>query len=389
MGDLRECVISEILCYFQGKMNTMEHDFIVKAVTTYYSESDIGIAKKLLFDKCCDTKIRYRTYHNDKAMHDCQDIINKMNEVGEGSPMFVAADVNNLPLATVDAFDLNSMSKKLSTLLNLETDVKAAFASLSCLQNDFLEMFNKCSGIGSMKTDIAAIQLKLSEQSKADVPEAGAPEVDTPEVDTPEVDTPEVASSEADITQAQINFDKDSDTNSSTDAGNSSYDGDDEYYTEFPKMLSNQMDARIPPKKWLTDGGFQFVKDKSAHKPALAVKSTPRVFVNSGRRTLDSRKYSLKSVKPMSHDSIGDSSKFDVFVSRLDPATKPRDVAQYLKHVHGKQFKVTQVRNKYPGYVSFKVNAQSRKLMSALLNKDNWDAGVFVKEFNTKSRTKK
>ena len=182
-------------------------------------------------------------YHNDKAMHDCQDIINKMNEVGEGSPMFVAADVNNLPLATVDAFDLNSMSKKLSSLLNLETDVKAAFASLSCLQNDFLEMFNKCSGIGSMKTDIAAIQLKLSEQSKADVPEAGVPEVDTPEVDTPEV-----ASSEADITQAQINFDKDSDTNSSTDAGNSSYDGDDEYYTEFPKMLSNQMDARIPPK---------------------------------------------------------------------------------------------------------------------------------------------
>ena len=271
------------------------------------------------------------------------------------------------------------MSKKLSSLLNLETDVKAAFASLSCLQNDFLEMFNKCSGIGSMNTDIAAIQLKLSEQSKADVPEAGAPEVDTPEV----------ASSEADITQAQINFDKDSDTNSSTDAGNSSYDGDDEYYTEFTKMLSNQMDARIPPKKWLTDGAFQFVKDKSAHKPALAVKSTSRVFVNSGRRTLDSRKYSLKSVKPMSHDSIGDSSKFDVFVSRLDPATKPRDVAQYLKHVHGKQFKVTQVRNKYPGYISFKVNAQSRKLMSALLNKDNWDAGVFVKEFNTKSRTKK
>ena len=145
-------------------MNTMEHDFIVKAVITYYSESDIGIAKKLLFDKCCDTKICYRTYHNDKAMHDCRDIINKMNEVhvGQDSPMFVAADVNNLPLATVDTFDLNSMSKKLSSLLNLETDVKAAFASLSCLQNDFLEMFNKCSGIGSMKTDIAAIQLKLS-----------------------------------------------------------------------------------------------------------------------------------------------------------------------------------------------------------------------------------
>ena len=86
--------------------------------------------------------------------------------------------------------------------------------------------------------DIAAIQLKLSEQSKAGVPKAGAPEVDTPEVDTPE----------ANVTRVQINFDKDSDTNSSTDADNSSYDCDDEYYTEFPKIFSNQMDARIPPK---------------------------------------------------------------------------------------------------------------------------------------------
>ena len=98
-GDPRECVISEMLCYFQGTINNVEHDVIMKAVITYYNESDIGIAKKLLFDKCCDTKIRYKTYYNDKAEHDCQDIINKMNEVGEDSPMFVAVEVNNLPLA--------------------------------------------------------------------------------------------------------------------------------------------------------------------------------------------------------------------------------------------------------------------------------------------------
>ena len=104
---------------------------------------------------------------------------------------------------------------------------------------------------------------------------------------------------------------------------------------------------------------------KHKHKPALAVKSLSRVFVNYGRQTQDSKNCSLKSVKPMSHDSMRNSFKFDAFVNRLD-LTKPRDVAQYLKHVHGKQLKVIQVRNKYPGYVSFKVNAQSRKLMSGL-----------------------
>ena len=85
-------------------MNTIEHDFIMKADTNYYSETDISVAKKLPFDKCCDSHIRYRIYSNNKAKHDCQDIINKMNEVGEDScPMLVAAYmyVNYLHLTAV------------------------------------------------------------------------------------------------------------------------------------------------------------------------------------------------------------------------------------------------------------------------------------------------
>ena len=82
----------------------------------------------------------------------------------------------------------------------------------------------------------------MSEQSKAGVPEVCAPEVDAPKVSL----------LEANVTLVLINFDKDSDTNSSTDAGNSSYDGNDEYYIEFPKMLANQTDARTLPKQWLT-----------------------------------------------------------------------------------------------------------------------------------------
>ena len=125
MSDLRECVISEVLCYVQGKMSSVEHDIIIKAVTSFYGESEIGHAKKLLFDKCSETKTRHRIHHSEKAKHDCQDIINKLNEVGLNSPMFVAADVNNLPLATADAFNLNVNAKRLSDCLSLETDVKS------------------------------------------------------------------------------------------------------------------------------------------------------------------------------------------------------------------------------------------------------------------------
>ena len=145
MSDLRECVISEVLCYVQGKMSSVEHDVIIKAVTSFYSESEIGHAKMLLFDKCNETKIRYRLYHNEKAKHDCQDIINKLNEVGLNSPMFVAVDVNNLPLATADAFDLNVNAKRLSDCLSLETDVKSVTTIMSLFQNDFKAVLEHCS----------------------------------------------------------------------------------------------------------------------------------------------------------------------------------------------------------------------------------------------------
>ena len=54
MSDLPECVISELLCYIQCKMSSMEHDAIVKSVT--YAEDDIDNAKKLMFEKCKESK---------------------------------------------------------------------------------------------------------------------------------------------------------------------------------------------------------------------------------------------------------------------------------------------------------------------------------------------
>ena len=66
-----------------------------------------------------------------EGKNDCQDIINKLNEVGLNSPMFVTADVNNLPLATENAFDLNVNAKLLSDCLSLETDVKSVTTILS------------------------------------------------------------------------------------------------------------------------------------------------------------------------------------------------------------------------------------------------------------------
>ena len=51
----------------------------------------------------------------------------------------------------------------------------------------------------------------------------------------------------------------------------------------------------------------------------------------------------------------------------------------------GKYLKVGQLKNKHPGYASFKVNAETSHMMLAMLNKKNWTDGVFVKKFSSKS----
>ena len=160
---------------------------------------------------------------------------------------------------------------------------------------------------------------------------------------------------------------------------------DDEHEADFPPLTNDQKKLQIPDKKWLTEGGYRL-----AHKPKnncelKAGTTSSRVFVNSSRQTRDTKKYTLKTVKSTKRDSGKNNQKISVFVSRLDPTTKPRDVAMYLKHVHGKHFKVEQLRNKFPGYASFKVNVTSKDQLQPLLNKNNWDSGVFVKEFNVKN----
>ena len=238
MSDLRECVISEVLCYVQGKMSSVEHDVIIKAVTSFYGEGEIGHAKKLFFDKCRESRTRHRIYHIERAKHDCQDIINKLNEIGLNSPMFVAADVNNLPLATADAFDLNDNAKPFSDCLSLETDMKSVTTIMSLFQNDFkaVHVLEHCLQISSIKADVTAMKLMMS-----------------PKIPESKIET----ESEVEIDERPVNYDADSDTSSTTSAENS-IDDDDEHEAHFAPLTNDQKNPKSLIKKWLTEGGISF-----------------------------------------------------------------------------------------------------------------------------------
>ena len=159
-----EIIVSELLCYFQNKIENLPHDVLIKIVVDFYSKEDIHFTKTLLFDKCKETTIRLKKYNVDSAKLDCRDIINKLNEVGVDCPIFVAQDVGKLPLATHDTFDLAKISKNICEVMKIEENVVSSFTALSCLQNDFQAVIQNCAKIDGLVRDISDVKLAISKR---------------------------------------------------------------------------------------------------------------------------------------------------------------------------------------------------------------------------------
>jgi len=158
-------IISEILCYIQNKMDCMSHDFVIKIVTEFYTKENISSAKRLLFDECVETGSRCKKYNIDSAKLDSRDIITKFNEVGADSPVFVAKNVANLPLATPDAFNLAKISKDITDVLRIEENVVSSFAALSSIQNDFKIVIEKCNMIDEISEQLSEIKAAVEKKN--------------------------------------------------------------------------------------------------------------------------------------------------------------------------------------------------------------------------------
>ena len=135
--------------------------------------------------------------------------------------MFVAADVNNLTLATVDAFDLNAISNNLATVLQMNSEVKAAFTAISLLQ-----------------TDLKSVLAKLSD---ADSMNASAP--DLKNKSCPEHYAEDIAE------ESPIDYDNDSDSSSESNRSSCDADAETETDNEFPPLPLDNKKLKIPPKK--------------------------------------------------------------------------------------------------------------------------------------------
>ena len=338
-------------------------------------------------------------WHVDAAKLDCRDIVNKLNEVGVDCPIFVARYVSKLPLATPDAFDLAKLSKDMSDVLRIEESVVTSFAALSCLQNEFKSVLNKCEQIDSIAEQITDIKAAVTRKNNRRIIESDISESDT---QPPAHTDVSVVDYETDDEDGAVSIERERDVTVPTHVvgprvttgltvPNSTNNVDVHVADEEPAVLR----LRDGPQKtsWMTDGGFNVVNrnNQRAERDASysdRVKSHKSLFINSSRQR--SNNVTLKAVRFKPYASHNKNDGYNrrnnkdcmVFISRLDPDTTVQHVTKYLKSKYNKHFRVEQIKAKYDTYASFKV-CVPQSMKTDLLNKYNWDkAGdVYVREF--------
>ena len=369
-------------------MSTNDHEFVIKTVVEFYTEEEINVAKKLLFETCPETALRLKAYRIDAAKLNCRDMINKMNEAGVHCPSFVALNIAKLPIVTADAFNIAKLSKDVVSVLNIEQNVATSSATLDSLQNNLASVLEKCSKIDAIADELEKLKSAVERRNGRRVIESdsSASESNPPNSTT------------EDATDEDIDNDTDDNTDDNTD--------NDVFSVEASHVNHRQGEARIsavpdppvlrlndrPPhlKAWMTEGGFKMVVTSADKKKRIE----SRTFVNTSRKNIGTSRDALKTIIPQHHGndrrhggySRRNNKMCEVFISRLVPETTVRDVNNFLMPRLNRTVKIEQMRTKYDEYSSFKLCVPTY-LKNKVLDKNFWgNNDIYVRNFVQKTR---
>ena len=117
--------IDELLCYIASKLLVMTGDDLVNICINAFTDSNITASKLLLFDTCQrgpthdapTSGIKYRACKGEhKSKNNVKDVIALFQELGSTAPKFAAADLNVLPVPSIDSVDINALLKGMELL---------------------------------------------------------------------------------------------------------------------------------------------------------------------------------------------------------------------------------------------------------------------------------
>ena len=115
----REPTTNELLCFIRAKVDVMTFHSLKKLCTDYYDVAAIRKAKDMLMSKVTlpdgdKRKTKRRSNLKDSIM---KDIISIFLEISKADmPLFLAADLNNIPPLSMNNFDISSLIIDLETV---------------------------------------------------------------------------------------------------------------------------------------------------------------------------------------------------------------------------------------------------------------------------------
>lgn len=107
-------VINEVLAFICNKIDVMNEQSISQICASAFDETEILVAKNLLFDSISTTKRKKARKRQGKTLRDIDDIICLLKETDpEEIPTFVARDLHKLPPVLFDHVDVTRLLKDL------------------------------------------------------------------------------------------------------------------------------------------------------------------------------------------------------------------------------------------------------------------------------------
>ena len=252
--------------------------------------------------------------------------------------------------------------------MKIEENVVSSFTALSCLQNDFQAVIQNCAKIDGLVRDISDVKLAVSKRVRNVISDTSTSDDDDvfsktdTDDDTTTISVIQTTENVATTTGAEevatttvaeevgmSNGTEDPTTHNADGPGNRK-----QQKVQHPVL---RLTGRpVSMASWLKEDGYTMVvgnKSENKHKS---------VYVNSSRQKF-SEDIKLKAVKFQRYAnynrnngySRGDYGQCEVFVSRLEPQTTPRNVCQFLRSRFNKSLKVEQIKARFDTYASFKI----------------------------------
>ena len=363
----RPWIVNELLCYVQNKMDAgMPIDTVSRICSQFYTEESVFEAKELLFE-AVKTAMRFRRYNgeNKKEQH-MGDIIKVLLEAElEDTPLFTAQTLSNLPALSVDCMDS----------LQLRTDIESIKQQLRMMQSNHNEL-----------TDLVKLKCQIDEEK--------------------ELNQTTKQTAEQDKVSAIVDVPEENNISGSTSDPADDVPGDDcgrANNNDLGIELSNRF-APLAAAGEHNQGGHRrthsrvFTNNNRAQwnsGPSYHDKSSAHADPHRGQMRSQGRGYrqpkqedivygsgSSMHLKPAQDSSSAEGNRIcsGIFVTKLDPRTTVRDIANAVELHTGYRVKPEKMPTKHSSYSSFYIRCE-RNVRHMLLDASIWPRKSWAKPF--------